>query len=60
MGYKPGIRPVILLNPRWRFALIRVELWWERTKIELLILRLRFVGWLRESRRDLRRRFRGR
>lgn len=40
MGYRPGIRPVLLLNPRFRFALIRIELWWERTRINLLILRL--------------------
>lgn len=53
MGYKPGIRPVVLLNPRLRFALIRLELWWERVRTEVLILRLR-LRWLRF--RNLRRR----
>ncbi len=49
MRYRPGIRPVLLLNPRVRFALIRIELWWERQRIELLILWLRFRVWLRQK-----------
>lgn len=47
MRYRPGIRPVLLLNPRFRFALIRLELWWECKRVEVRILWLQFRLWLR-------------